>query len=42
VALAVVARSIHRIGAILKQQEQTRERRKKKYADRDTTYKLAA
>ena len=42
VALAVVARNIHRIGAILKQQEQKREQRKKKYADRDTTYKLAA
>ena len=42
VALAVVARNIHRIGAILKQQEQKREQRKKTYADRDTTYKLAA
>ena len=42
VALAVVARNIHRIGAILWQQEQERERRKTKYADRDTTYKLAA
>ena len=42
VALAVVARNIHRIGAILWQQEQEREKRKTKYADRDTTYKLAA
>lgn len=42
VALAVVARNIHRIGAILWQQEQARERRKRKYSDRDTTYKLAA
>ena len=42
VALAVVARNIHRIGAIVWQQEQEREQRKTKYADRDTTYKLAA
>jgi hypothetical protein len=42
VALAVVARNIHRIGAILWQQEQARAKRKKKYSDRDTTYKLAA
>ena len=42
VALAVVARNIHRIGAILWQQEQEREKRKTSYADRDTTYKLAA
>lgn len=42
VALAVVARNIHRIGAILWQQEQEREQRKKKCADRDTTCKLAA
>ena len=42
VALAVVARNIHRIGAILRQQEQERAQRKQKYADRDTTYKLAA
>ncbi len=41
VALAVVARNIHRIGAILWQQEQQREQRKRKYADRETTYKLA-
>ena len=42
VALAVVARNIHRIGAIVWQQEKAQERRKTKYADRDTTYKLAA
>jgi IS5 family transposase len=42
VALAVVARNIHRIGAILWQQERQREQRKRKYADRDTTYTLAA
>jgi hypothetical protein len=34
VALAVVARNIHRIGAILWQQEQKRARRKKKYTHR--------
>ena len=42
VALAVVARNIHRIGAILWQQEQERAKRKRKYSDRDTTYKLVA
>jgi IS5 family transposase len=42
VALAVVARNIHRIGAILWQQEQKRAQRKIKYSDRDTTYKLTA
>ncbi|MEK7875325.1 MAG: ISNCY family transposase, partial [Pseudomonadota bacterium] len=42
VALAVVTRNIHRIGAILWQQEQERAKRKRKYSDRDTTYKLAA
>jgi len=42
VALAVVARNIHRIGAILWLQEQERAKRKRKYSDRDTTYKLAA
>ena len=42
VALAMVARNIHRIGALLKQQEQQREQRKKKYSDRECTYKLAA
>jgi len=42
VALAVVARNIHRIGAILWQHEQERAKRTTNYADRDTTYKLAA
>src|SRR5450830_1360814 len=42
VALAVLARNIHRIGAIVWQQGVEREQRKSKYADRDTTYKLAA
>ena len=42
VALAVVARNIHRIGAIVWQQDVTLERRKNKYADRDMPYKLAA
>jgi len=42
VALAVLARNIHRIGAILWQQDKARERRKTNYADRNTTYKLAA
>ena len=42
VAMAVVARNIHRIGAILWQREQERAKRKTNYADRDTTYKLAA
>ena len=42
VALAVVARNIHRIGAIVWQQDVTREQRKNKYADRDTPQKLAA
>jgi hypothetical protein len=42
VAMAVLARNIHRIGDILKQQEQKREKRKRKYADRETAYKLAA
>ena len=42
VAMAVVARNIHRIGALLWQREQDRAKRKTKYADRDTTYKLAA
>lgn len=42
VALAVLARNIHRIGDILKQQEQKREKRKRKFSDRDTPYKLAA
>jgi transposase, IS5 family len=42
VAFAVVARNIHRIGAILWQQEQKRAQRKRRYSDRDTTYKLSA
>ena len=42
VALAVLARNIHRIGAILWEQEKARERRKTKYSGRTTTYKLAA
>ncbi len=42
VALAVVARNSHRIGAILWQREQGREQRKRKYSDRAATYKLAA
>ena len=42
VALAVVARNIHRIGAILTQQQQQREKRKVKYSDRECTFKLAA
>ena len=42
VALAVVARNIHRIGAILWQREQERAKRTTNYADRDTTDKLAA
>ena len=42
IAMAVLARNIHRLGDILKQQEQKREKRKRKYADRDTTYRLAA
>jgi hypothetical protein len=42
VALAVVARNIHRIGSILWQRDQERDQRKTRYADRDTTYKRAA
>jgi IS5 family transposase len=42
VAMAVLARNIHRLGDILKQQEQKREKRKRKYSDRDNTFKLAA
>ena len=38
VALAVVARNIHRIGAILWQHDQEREQRKTRYVDHDTTY----
>jgi hypothetical protein len=39
VALAIVARNIHRIGAILKQQEQKRTERRKKYSANDHTLK---
>ncbi|MDO8754709.1 MAG: ISNCY family transposase, partial [Anaerolineales bacterium] len=42
VALAVVARNIHRIGAILWQQEQLREQRRRKYSDRDPPCRRAA
>ena len=42
VALAVVARNIHRIGAIMWQQEQKREHRKKQYSHRAPPYKRAA
>jgi IS5 family transposase len=42
VALAVVARNIHRIGAILWQQEQERAQRKKKYADHGPPHQRAA
>ncbi len=42
VALAVAARNIHRIGAILWQHEQEHAKRTTNYADRDTNYKLAA
>lgn len=42
VALAIVARNIHRIGAILRQQAQKRADRKKKHIYRDSTMKLAA
>ena len=42
VALAVLTRNIHRIGAIVWSQDREREQRKARYADRDTTYKLAA
>ena len=42
VALAVVARNIHRIGAILHQQELEREKRKKRFSDRAPPDKRAA
>ena len=42
VALAVVARNIHRIGAILREQEDRRAKRKAWYADRDPPYRRAA
>ena len=42
VALAIVARNIHRIGAILWQQEHKRAQRKKQYADRGPPHRRAA
>ncbi len=42
VSFAVLARNIHRIGAILWQQDVKRENRKKMYADRDARNRLAA
>jgi transposase, IS5 family len=43
VALAIVARNIHRIGAILKNREQKiEERKRKKYLNRNSLFKLAA
>ena len=42
VALAVLARNIHRIGAILWQQDQVRQRRRAKYRDRHSPHKQAA
>lgn len=42
VALAILARNIHRIGDIVWQRDIEREQRKVKYAQRDTTYKRAA
>jgi IS5 family transposase len=42
VALAVLARNIHRIGAIVWQQDIEREQRKTRYADQGTPYRLAA
>ena len=42
VALAIVARNIHRIGDILKSREKKIERRRKKYLNRNGPIKLAA
>ena len=42
VALAVVARNIHRIGALLREQENRRATRKARHADHDPPHKLAA
>lgn len=43
VALAIVARNIHRMGAIIKNSEEKREeRRRKKYLKQNSTFKLAA
>ena len=41
VALAVLARNIHRIGAILWQRDELRERRHAKYSKRERPHKLA-
>ena len=42
VAFAVVARNIHRIGAILREQENRRAKRKSRNVDRDMPRRLAA
>jgi IS5 family transposase len=42
VALAVLARNIHRVGAILWQRDELRERRRAKYSDRESSHRLAA
>ncbi len=42
VALAVVARNIHRIGALLWQRDELRLRRSAKYFDREIPHRLAA
>ena len=42
VALAVLARNIHRIGAILWQRDALRERRHAKYSERERPHRLAA
>ena len=42
VALAVVARNIHRIGALLREQENRRATRTARHADHDPPHKLAA
>lgn len=42
VALAVVARNIHRIGALLREQEKQRATRKARHADHNPPHKLAA
>jgi hypothetical protein len=41
-ALAVLARNIHRISAMVWQQDLEREQRMSQYSDCNTTYKLAA
>ena len=42
VALAVLARNIHRIGAILWQRDELRERRSTKYSERERPHRRAA